>query len=184
MPNVLTLDDLNPDVKHKVYLQDYSPKKQIEDVKNVEIKPHAGHDGDFCEIIKVNQNQEIEAFPGFKIAQLNYSSMFPGAIKAWHLHYNQDEIWYVAPQFHLIVGLWDVRQNSKTSGVSTKIVLGGSEPALLYIPRGVAHGVVNNSQKTASLLYIVNNTFNPDKPDENRLPWDIQGSSFWLPDRD
>lgn len=184
MPNLMSIDDVTDDARKKVYLQNYGPKKVIEDIKVINVKCHLEDDGDFSEILKFNQKQELEEFPGFKIAQINRSSLFPGTIKAWHLHFQQNEIWYVPSQFHLVVGLWDVRKNSKSSGVTIKLVLGGSKSSLLYIPKGVAHGAFNNFQETVGLLYIVDNVFIPDRPDEYRLPWDALGSDFWLPERD
>ncbi len=184
MPKPFSLDDLSDDVRKKIYLQNYSQKKEIEGVKIIKVECHLGDDGDFSEILKFNEKQEPIGFPGFKIAQLNRSSLFPGAIKAWHLHFQQNEIWYVPSQFHLVVGLWDIRKNSRSSGVFTKLVLGGSKPSLLYIPTGVAHGAFNNFKETAGLLYIVDNVFIPSKPDEYRLPWDALGSNFWLPEKD
>lgn len=171
------------ELKDKIYTQDYSPLKQINSVKIVEIKNHPGEDGDFSEILRVNDGK-LALFPEFELKQINRAKVFPKAIKAWHLHNNQDEIWYVAPDEHLLVGLWDIREDSETTNLSMRVVLGGSSSKLLFIPKGVAHGCVNLSKKTTQIYYFVSNNFNATSPDEKRIPWDSLGKDFWKAQRD
>lgn len=173
------LDSIDPKVKSKIHTQDYSPKKQIEGVRIVEVKNFEGEEGDLSEVIKVNDKGELEGFPGFKLAQVNRTKNFPGTVKAWHIHLEQDEIWYLPPSYHLIVGLWDIRKNSKTKDVVQRVVLGGGKSKLLFIPKGVAHGSVNVLNTAIELFYFTNKRFNISNPDEKRLPWDSKGADFW-----
>lgn len=175
----LTPDDLNSEVKDKVYIQDYSPKAKIDGVKVIPLKNFVGEDGDFSELLRIDPNGEIAELPDFKIAQINRSRLIPGSIKAFHIHLNQEDVWYLPPSDSLFVALWDVRENSATKGVSMRINLGGGTSSLLYIPRGVAHGMKNNSTSDINLFYFVNGQFNLENPDERRLPWDSLGAEFW-----
>lgn len=177
--NALTDDAIDQTLRDKVYEQDYSPKPAIDGVKVLKFKNFVGENGDFTELMRLNQSGESEMLPGFKPRQINRSKQYDKAIKAWHLHYNQDEIWYVPPDEHLLLGLWDVREGSKTKGILQKIPLGGGNSIAVYIPRGVAHGAANFSGKKANVYYFVNNQFNPEHPDEHRLPWDAAGAEFW-----
>jgi len=167
-----------------IYRQDYSPKLTIDGVKVLTIRNFVGENGDFSELFRVNDAGESEAIPGFRIRQINRSKQYTKAVKAWHLHYRQDEIWYVPPDEHLLLGLWDIREGSVTKGVLQKIPLGGGNSIAVYIPRGVAHGAANFSGKKANVYYFVNNQFNPADPDEQRLKWDAAGAEFWNPPKD
>src|SRR3989338_581052 len=169
MSQGLTQEDILDEIKPDIYTQDYSKKPEIDGVKIINLKNHTGEDGDFCEVFRIGTNGETQEFPGFKIAQINRSKLISGAIKAWHLHFNQDEIWHVVPSNRLVVGLWDVRADSKTKDTSMKIILGGGASKLLYIPRGIAHGCANFTKKDAELFYFVSNQFDINNPDEKRF---------------
>ena len=182
--DTLTNDAIDQNLRDKVYAQDYSPKPTIEGVKILKLKNFVGENGDFSELIRLAPNGESELLPGFFLRQVNRSKQYTKAIKAWHLHYNQDEMWYVPPDEHLLLGLWDVREQSQTKGVTQKIPLGGGNSIAVYIPRGVAHGAANFSGKKANVYYFVNNQFDPKNPDEHRLPWDAAGAQFWEPPKE
>jgi dTDP-4-dehydrorhamnose 3,5-epimerase-like enzyme len=184
MTKILTLSDIDSEISPKVYRQDYSAKQTIEGVKIVNLKNFPGEDGNFSELLRIEENGEVEGFPGFKIAQINRSKVNPKAIKAWHLHLKQDEIWYVTPTKNLLVGLWDVRKNSKTRDVSLRIVMGEGDSKLIFIPRGVAHGCANNSGEPVDLYYFVSEKFDVKNPDEQRMKWDSLGPDFWQPKRE
>lgn len=178
------MDELIEEVKDKVYTQDYSKKEVIEGVKIVEIKNFVGEDGDFSEVIRIGENGEAELFPGFKILQINRSKILPKTTKAWHIHLLQDEIWYPLPFCNLIVGLWDLRKNSKTSNVKMRIPIGSESHKIIFIPKGVAHGYTNLSNRSSGIFYFVNQKFDVSNPDEKRIPWDSLGKEFWDPQKD
>lgn len=185
MADFLTFDDLDDTLKSKVYAQNYSLlKEKIGDVQIIPVKDMIGDEGDFSELMRFNDQGECESVPGFKIAQINRTRLFPQSVKAWHVHLKQDEMWYVPPTFQLFVGLWDLRKNSPTKGKSMRINLGGGISSLLFIPKGVAHGSANFSQDNIELFYFVNQKFNIEDPDEKRLPWNALGEKFWEPERD
>ena len=180
----LTKEDILDAAREKIYIQDYSKQEKIEGVNVIELPMNIGEEGYFVELIKLDHNGCLTTFPNFKLAQVNRVKMYPGTIKAWHLHFKQDEIWCVTATSHLLVGLWDLRKNSTTSGTSTRMVLGEGRTRLLYIPAGVAHGSSVVSGERAEMLYFVNQTFNMDQPDEHRISWDSLGKYFWNPQRD
>lgn len=184
MDTPLTFEDIDEKVRPAVYTQDYSSQPLIEGVKLVELKNTDGEEGGFSELMRLNKSWECEQLSGFRVAQINRSSQFPGSIKAWHLHLAQDELWYVPQESHLLAGLWDIRKGSKTLGKTNRVVLGGSTDRLLYIPRGVAHGSVNFSNNLGIIIYFMNSQFDIKNPDERRIPWDTLGADFWKPERD
>lgn len=175
---------IKEELRKKIFTADYTPEPIIEGVKIITLANHIAEDGDLSEIFRVKPNGELEQFPKFKLVQMNRIQHIAGAIKAWHLHYKQDEVWYVAPSAHLFVGLWDVRKDSKTVDITMRVVLGGSSSPLLFIPRGVAHGSANFTTTPVDLLSLVNKHFDRKNPDEMRLPWDSLGKNFWEPLKD
>ncbi|KKQ01888.1 MAG: hypothetical protein US11_C0003G0031 [Candidatus Roizmanbacteria bacterium GW2011_GWA2_36_23] len=175
----LTKDDLLTQVKNEVVIQDYSKKPEIEGIKITEIKRYGGEDGTFEDLVRINESGYLELFPEFQLRQINRSKLIGNAIKAWHIHLNQEDIWYIPPEDHMMLGLWDVRENSSTKDLKMRVLMGTGAPKLVYIPRGVAHGVVNWSKKAGTIIYLVNNQFNLQNPDEYRLPWDKAGREFW-----
>lgn len=176
-------DNLLPDIKNKFYTQDYSPKPIIEGIIVKDLKNYPGEDGDFSELFRL-KNGKPELFPDFEIKQINRSKVFPGGVKAWHFHFLQDEIWYISPHDNLLLGLWDLRNDSQTKKQTMRLTLGGSSSRMVYIPRGVAHGCVNLSKNPSEIYYFLNNNFNPEKPDEQRMPWNTLGADFWQPQKD
>ena len=185
MHTPLTLADIDQAIRPKVYAQRYDAEPFVEGAKLVKLHSSIGEEGDFCELLHLNDQAESKEVPGFRAVQVSRSTQFPGSIKAWHLHFAQDELWYVPQEAHLTVGLWDVRHDSKTKGLTNRLVMGGGTQQLLYIPRGVAHGSANvSSTQLGIIMYFANNTFDPKNPDEHRIPWDALGADFWKPQRD
>lgn len=184
MSNFLTKNDVDEKLQGALYTQNYQKKKVIDGVKVIPLSNFVGEEGDFGEIFRLSEKGEIAELPGFHIRQISRTSVFPGAIKAWHLHYRQDEVWFVLPTSHMVVGLWDVRAASPTKGVSMRLSLGMGKSYLVYIPRGVAHGCANFSQSNGELVYFMNEQFERENPDEHRLPFMSAGPNFWTPERD
>jgi dTDP-4-dehydrorhamnose 3,5-epimerase len=158
--------------------QDYSKKPTIEGVKLIELRQFIDDGGLFLEVARLT-NGALEGIEGFTPRQVSYSQVLPGAIKAFHLHLEQEDVWFVPPYDRLLIGLHDVRKDSASHGVTMRFVMGSGVPRLLVIPRGVAHGCANLGQTPAQILYFVNQQFNPTAPDEHRLPWDFLGEDFW-----
>jgi len=175
----ITPNDIDEYVRSKITTQSYDKKPAIDGVKLVEISNFINEDGNFSELIRMDEKAEVIGFPGFCVRQINRSSMLPGSIKAWHIHYRQDEIWYVPPEEELILGVWDVRAASPTKGLATKYVIGGGKNRLLFIPKGVAHGARNPLLRQSSVIYFVDQFFDSKTPDEQRIAWDSLGETFW-----
>lgn len=179
----LDIPDFRDDISGKIKTQSYD-SDMIDGIKIIDVPYFVGEQGDFSEIVRLDDSGELSQIPGFKVAQVNRTRLIPGSIKAWHLHFRQTEVWYVLPNSELFVGLWDVRRNSPTSGTTMRLTMGGGKSQLLYIPKGVAHGSANFSNIPSELLYIVNHQFDIKDPDERRIPWNSLGADFWAPLKD
>ena len=179
----LSVSDIDKSIKKLIYPADYTEEEFLDGVKLIEVKNIPAEEGDFAEILRIKKGM-LESIKGFRLAQINRTTLVPGSVKAWHLHYRQDEIWYVSPQDHLLAGLWDVRKKSPTSGKTMRIVLGAGISRMLFIPHGVAHGSAIFANKPVELYVFVNKQFNITHHDEKRIPWDSLGKEFWRPKRD
>lgn len=168
-------------IRDKVTTQDYSPKSKIDGLELIELRRFVDDSGSFAELLRIGRNGEAQTIRGFFLlaGQINHSEVEPGAIKAWHIHFDQIDVWFVPPKQRLLVGLWDLREDSPTADVKIRLVLGAGRAQLLVIPPGVAHGCANLSQETVDIIYFINRQFDRAKPDEHRLPWDILGEEFW-----
>lgn len=162
--------------------QDYQSKRKIDGVKIVQLRRFKDDGGSFMEIARFADGSLLDngTPTPFSIAQINHSYISPGVIKAWHIHFKQEDVWFVPPRDKLLVGLFDTRKDSPTCGTEMRVVLGDGDGQILLIPRGVAHGCANVYEREMQLMYLVNQHFSAIDPDEHRLPWDaLVGKSFW-----
>ena len=141
-------------------------------------------DGLFAEIARIDGGSGgLQGLETFRPVQWNWSLLQPGAVKAWHLHLDQEDLFVVPPDATLLVGLADLRRHDVRSERPTpqRLVLGAGRCHRLLIPRGVAHGIANLGTAPQAILYAVNRFFTPesDRTDEWRLPWDHFGAEFW-----
>jgi len=170
------------DAKYRqfVKVQDYKGSPVITGVRVVEIRNFVTEDGYFTELSRPEGGvlAEFKA-EGFEIKQINFAKSAPDSIKGWHLHEQQEDVWFITPDSKFLVGLFDAREGSATKGTAMRLVLGDGKAHLLYIPRGVAHGYRNLADKPGYIIYFVNNTFKIQDPDEKRLDWDAIGPEFW-----
>ncbi|MFT5152736.1 MAG: dTDP-4-dehydrorhamnose 3,5-epimerase, partial [Planctomycetota bacterium] len=123
--------------------------------------------------------------PGFTVHQVNYSVMEPLAIKAFHLHKRQTDVWFVPPGDKILLVLGDVRDGSPSKGLVKRHVLGDGNSCLVRIPPGVAHGCKNlRPAQPSQIIYFVNVQFSVgDECDEGRIPWDFFGTEVWEVER-
>ena len=106
-----------------------------------------------------------------KFGQSNVTMAYPGVIKAFHWHKKQDDFW-VCVKGMIQAVLYDLRPGSKTKGETQVICMGEQNPVLVYIPKGVAHGYRVLGPESAILVYYTSETYNSQKPDEERISHD------------
>lgn len=106
-----------------------------------------------------------------KFGQTTFTVSHRGAIKAFHYHEKQDDIWFVATGKVKIV-LYDNRRNSRTKGETQVLFAGENDYKIILIPKGVFHGYQVLSKKPVLLFYHLSKHYNPEKPDEGRIAYD------------
>jgi dTDP-4-dehydrorhamnose 3,5-epimerase len=154
-----------------------SDSVRLGQIDGVVVRPmtrHADDRGYFEELIRVTDDVFVEGF-----GQLSHSKMYPGVIKAWHIHKTQVDWWYV-PFGRLRVALHDLRADSPTRGVTQELGLGDDlPPAVLKIPPGIAHGCKVIGETPAHLFYVTSRTYDPDE--EGRIRYDDPEIGYdWL----
>lgn len=178
------MTEFNTEARGAYSIQDYSPQPQIEGVEIVELRRFNDDGGSMCELARMDSGK-LKGLDGFEARQMNYSVMEPQAIKAFHLHKRQTDVWFVPPSDKMLLVLADCREGSKTEGLIKRIVLGDGNSRLVRIPPGVAHGCRNlRTASQSAIIYFVDVQFSTDEYcDEGRLPWDHFGSDVWEVER-
>lgn len=175
----LTKSAIGAEFDKDLSVQDYTKKPTIEGVQLINLNMFVDDGGALAEIVRFDNEGRLQLIPEFQVRQSTFSQVLPGVIKAFHLHYNQEDVWFILPGDRLLIGLFDARKDSPTYKKEMRFVMGAGRAQILYIPRGVAHGMANPYDKTANMIYFVNQCFNAETPDEHRLPWDTLGADFW-----
>ena len=165
---------------HAYGVQDYSAQPMIDGVELVPLRRFNDDGGSMTELGRLTDGG-LDGLDGFQARQINYSVMEPQAIKAFHLHKRQTDVWFVPPSDKILLVLGDVRKNSPTKGLVKRIVLGDGNSRLVRIPPGVAHGCKNLRFADPSvIIYFVDVQFSVDEHcDEGRIPWDFFGPEVW-----
>lgn len=143
----------------------------IEGVVIKQLVRHCDDRGFFMEILR-DDDGLLSRF-----GQASMSISYPGVIKAFHYHESQDDIWFF-PVGNAQVVLHDLRENLPTKGVTNVFYMGETNPLLLVIPKGVAHGYRVLGSSPLIITYFTTESFNLADPDELRLAWDDPSINF------
>ena len=145
----------------------------IQGVEIKELVTHPDERGFFRELIRAS-----DPFFAGGFGQWSQSFVLHNVVKAWHLHREQIDWWYV-PLGLLKVVLHDLRDGSPTRGETMELFLGDPHPPrIVRIPPGVAHGCKVLSA-SAHLFYMTSKIYNPS--DELRVPHDDPKIGYdWL----
>ncbi len=175
----LSKDAIGEEYSRDLCVQDYSKKPTIEGVQLINLSHFVDDGGSLAEIVRFDDGGNLQLIPEFKVKQITFSQVLPGTIKAFHLHYNQEDVWFILPYDRMLIGLFDARKGSPTYQSTMRFVMGAGRAQILYLPRGVAHGMANPWSHPGNMIYLVNQCFDANQPDEQRLPWDTLGADFW-----
>lgn len=101
-----------------------------------------------------------------EIKQITTTFAHKGAVKSFHHHFVQWDIWCVTTGEAKVV-LRDLRQDSPTYLATMEIYCGLNNWKLIAIPPGVAHGYKVLSNELCVLVYATTEVYNPE--DEGRF---------------
>jgi dTDP-4-dehydrorhamnose 3,5-epimerase len=104
-----------------------------------------------------------ESDPHFqKFGEIYFSLIFPGVIKAWHLH-SRMTINYAVVEGNIKLVVFDQRPDSKTRGRLQEIYFGQVNYQLVRVPPGVVNGFTATGGERA---IVANCADIPHDPDE------------------
>ena len=143
-------------------------------IQGVEVKqltPRADERGFLMELLRSDDSIFT------KFGQCYVSMNYPGVIRAWHHHKKQDDF-FVVMKGMIKVGLYDMREGSPTRGEVGEFYLGDNNNIMLKIPVGVVHGYKTVGTEPSLLINFPSEVYNPQEPDEYRLPWNTDQIPF------
>ena len=129
--------------------------------------------GYFLEILRVGNGLASHFDPA--TTQVSAALTYPGAIKAFHFHVEQTDLW-AAARGMLQVALVDLRPESPTFGARNTMYIGELRPWQVLIPPGVGHGYKVVGVEPAMLVYVTNRFYNPR--DEGRIAYNDAGIAY------
>ena len=129
--------------------------------------------GYFLEVARVGQGL-LSEFPN-ETTQVSCALTYPGAIKAFHFHRHQTDVWNVVRGMFQ-VALVDLRPDSPTFGRRNTLYAGQLRPWAISIPPGVGHGYKVIGTEPAMLVYLTDRFYNPD--DEGRIAYNDPGVNY------
>lgn len=176
---------LTRDAESNYRLQSYEGRPLIDGVVTLPLRRFNDAGGAMTELLRPTESAP-EGLERFQLAQINYSVLQPGAIKGFHVHRRQTDVWFVPPEDRVLLALVDVREESETTGNEQRLMLGDGRSMLVRIPPGVAHGCRNIGPDPARIVYFTDRVFSSDAADcdEGRLDWDFRGAAIWEIPRD
>lgn len=128
----------------------------IEGVKIIPLKKIVDERGVVMHMLKAT-DPHFEQF-----GEIYFSSIFPNAIKAWHLH-TKMTLNYAVIVGNIKLVLYDKREDSSTYGQLQEIFMGDDNYILVQIPPGILNGFKAVGNQRA---IVANCATHPHDPDE------------------
>jgi dTDP-4-dehydrorhamnose 3,5-epimerase len=103
-----------------------------------------------------------------KFGQAYVTTTYPGVVKAWHYHKNQDD-YFTCLRGMIKLCIYDDRAGSPTRGRLTELFIGEHNLQMVVVPRLTYHGWKCISEREAMILNLVTEPYNYADPDEVRI---------------
>lgn len=134
----------------------------IQDVEVKKLKIISDERGRLMEILRSDE-------PIFqKFGQVYMTTAYPGVIKAWHYHKEQDD-YFTCIRGVMKLALYDAREDSPTHKEVNDFIISLDNPMLVKIPKLVYHGFKCVGDKEAVVINVPTLPYNRNNPDEYRL---------------
>lgn len=145
-------------------LKQFVPRssKLIEGVIVKPLRVIADERGRLMEILRADD-------PHFrKFGQVYLTTAYPGVVKAWHYHREQEDTFAVVKGMLKLV-LYDSREGSPTRGVVNEFFLGEHSPISVVVPKRVFHGFKGIGTEEALVINVPTEPYRYESPDEYRV---------------
>lgn len=104
--------------------------------------------------------------------QINISKSQPGIIRAWHKHQRDQVDFFTVLKGAVKICVYDNDKQSKTFGKLVEIVANENKLQIIRVPGNFWHGTKTIGSESSYTIYFINNLYNHEHPDEQRIPWD------------
>lgn len=135
----------------------------LKGIKTKPIKRFSDERGFFTEIMR---NDWADLFGEDNIAQANFSTTYPGVIRAWHRHRRGQNDYFIVLKGTIKICAYDEKTEELDEIIST-----GLDMQVVRVPGNYWHGFKVLGNEPAMLLYFTNNLYDSVNPDEERRPW-------------
>ena len=137
-------------------------------IQKIPISLHNDERGFLGEIFRQDWK---DLMPDFELKQVLISQSNPGIIRAWHRHLrNQIDLFFVL-KGTVKICVFDGDKNSESFGQLIEILSTSENPQIIKIPGHLWHGTKNIGSTPSETIYFMNNLYDYDNPDEERLEW-------------
>lgn len=136
---------------------------RIHDLRVKPLQVHVDERGRLFEILR----RDEPIFQEF--GQLYLTTTWPGVVKAWHRHQQQDDH-FVCIKGMVRLLVHDDRPESPTRGATDELFVGEHALCLVVVPARTWHGWKAISDREAWVLNLPTRPYDPAAPDEERLP--------------
>ena len=123
--------------------------------------------------------RDWDVFEAF--GEIYFSCVFPGAIKAWHIH-KRMTLNYAVPHGGIRFVLYDDRPDSPTKGEVQEMVLGADSYCLVTVPPMIWNGFKGLGSETSIVANCATIPHDPDEivrrdPMDSYIPYDWTAGS-------
>jgi len=119
--------------------------------------------GSFTELIREDWKELLNED---RLTQANFSTSYPGLIRAWHRHTRGQTDYMIVLKGALKICLYDDKTKELNEIIST-----GVNQQIVRVPGHYWHGFKVVGNKTTALLYFTTKLYDHKTPDEERKSW-------------
>ncbi|QTA89713.1 dTDP-4-dehydrorhamnose 3,5-epimerase family protein [Desulfonema magnum] len=165
MGSVLSMEDFDRMERPRIQGRpSFYGETLIKDVVIKELSLFADERGFLVEIMRSDDDE----MKPLNIKQAIASYSYPGMIKGWHLHSEQEDYLVCVTGMVKLV-LYDYREDSETYKVINEIFMGEKHPRAVYIPPGIFHGIKNIGHEMSVVIGMPSLFYDPENVDERRV---------------
>ena len=122
-------------------------------------------------VSEIFRNDWKEFFGKDKPAQINVSKSQPGVTRAWHRHLRDQVDFFTVIKGTIKICVYDNNPVSKTFGTLVEIISNEKKLQIIKVPGHFWHGTKTIGSEESYTVYFINNLYDYDNPDEERISW-------------
>jgi dTDP-4-dehydrorhamnose 3,5-epimerase len=111
-------------------------------------------------------------FDNNKPSQINISKSKPGVVRAWHRHLREQVDFFTVIKGTVKICVYDNDSKSDTCGTLVEIITNEKKLEIVKVPGHYWHGTKTIGSEESYTVYFINNLYDYENPDEERIPWD------------